>query len=45
MDPRNGKTLWETPRPDFPSGHTTPVLWKHGGAEEIVVAGSLRVVG
>jgi len=45
LDPRNGKTLWQTPRSDFPSGYTTPVLWKQNGAEEIVVAGSLRVVG
>lgn len=45
VDPRNGRTLWQTPRPDFPSGYTTPVLWKHDGAEKIVVAGSLRVEG
>lgn len=45
LEPRTGKTLWETPRPDFPSGYTTPVLWKQDGREEIVVAGSLRVVG
>ena len=45
LDPRSGKTLWQTPRPDFPSGYTTPVLWKHDGTEEIIVAGSLRVVG
>ncbi|MEO6182891.1 MAG: PQQ-binding-like beta-propeller repeat protein, partial [Verrucomicrobiota bacterium] len=45
LEPRNGKTLWQTPRPDFPSGYTTPVWWKHDGAEEIVVVGSLRVVG
>lgn len=45
LDPRNGKTLWQTPRPDFPSGYTTPILWKREGVEEIVVAGSLRVVG
>ena len=45
LEPRNGKTRWQTPRPDFPSGYTTPVFWKHDGVKEIVVAGSLRVVG
>ena len=45
VEPRDGKTIWQTPRPDFPSGYTTPVFWKHDHGEEIVVAGSLRVVG
>ena len=41
VDPRTGKTLWETPRPGFMSGYTTPVLW----GDDVVIAGSLRVVG
>jgi outer membrane protein assembly factor BamB len=41
VDPRTGKTLWETPRAGFMSGYTTPVLW----GDDIVIAGSLRVVG
>jgi outer membrane protein assembly factor BamB len=41
VDPRTGKTIWETPRPGFHSSYTTPVLW----GEDIVVSGSLRVVG
>jgi len=45
VDCRNGRTLWQTPRPDFATSYSTPVVWKHGGVEEIVVAGSLRVVG
>ncbi len=45
VDPRSGKTVWQTPRPDYVSSYTTPVLWKHDGREEIVVSGSLRVVG
>ena len=40
IDPRNGKTIWETPRPGFFSGYTTPVLW----GDDIVIAGSFRVV-
>jgi outer membrane protein assembly factor BamB len=41
VDPRTGKTIWQTPRPGFVSSYTTPVLW----GDEIVVSGSLRVVG
>ena len=41
VDPRTGKTIWETPRPAFVSSYTSPVLW----GEDIVVSGSLRVVG
>jgi outer membrane protein assembly factor BamB len=45
VDPRTGKTIWQTPRPDFASAYTTPVLWKCNGREDVVVSGSLRVVG
>ncbi len=45
VDAQSGRTLWQTPRPDFATGYATPVVWKHGGVEEIVVAGSLRVAG
>jgi outer membrane protein assembly factor BamB len=41
VDPRTGKTIWETPRPGFLSGYATPILW----GEDIVIAGSLRLVG
>ncbi|HTD85644.1 MAG TPA: PQQ-binding-like beta-propeller repeat protein [Candidatus Binatia bacterium] len=41
VDPRTGKTIWETPRPGFLSGYTTPILW----GDDLVVAGGLRVVG
>ena len=41
VDPHTGKTFWETPRPGFLSGYTTPILW----GNDIVIAGSLRVVG
>jgi outer membrane protein assembly factor BamB len=44
-EPKTGKERWRTPRPEFPSSYTTPVLWKRDGVEEIVVAGSFRVVG
>ena len=45
VDCQNGHTLWQTPRPDFATSYSTPVVWKHGEVEEIVVAGCLRVVG
>lgn len=45
MNPRHGRTLWETPRPDFASSYATPILWKHARGEEIVLAGSVRLVG
>ena len=45
VDGRNGRTLWQTRRPDCTTSYSTPVVWKHGRVEEIVVAGSLRVVG
>ena len=27
VDPRSGKTIWETPRPGFMSAYTTPIVW------------------
>ena len=41
VDPKSGKTIWETPRPGFVSSYTSPVLW----GDDVVVSGSLRVVG
>lgn len=45
LDPKTGKTLWRTPRPDFVSSYTTPVLWSREGRDEVVVVGSVRTVG
>ncbi|MBI2948333.1 MAG: PQQ-binding-like beta-propeller repeat protein [Verrucomicrobia bacterium] len=45
VDPRNGRTLWEIPRPEFASSYATPILWKRGATEEVVLAGSVRLVG
>ena len=45
VDCQNGRTLWRTPRPDFTTSYSTPVVWQHDGVEEIVVTGSLRVAG
>jgi outer membrane protein assembly factor BamB len=45
VDARTGKTVWETPRPKFVSSYTTPILWQRGAVKDVVLAGSLRVVG
>lgn len=44
LDRRTGRTLWETARPGFPRGFSTPVVWEAGGAKQVVVAGTLRLV-
>jgi outer membrane protein assembly factor BamB len=44
-DAATGKTVWETRRPLAVSSYTTPVVWKRGEVEEVVVSGSLKVCG
>jgi outer membrane protein assembly factor BamB len=44
IDPKTGKTLWQTARPEFVSSYTTPVLWSHHGRDEVVLVGSVRTV-
>ena len=44
-DKRTGKELWRRERSEFLRGYSTPVLWKNGDQDQVVVAGSLRVVG
>ena len=36
---RNGKTVWKTDRSKFQFGWSTPVYWRHGGIDEVVVLG------
>jgi outer membrane protein assembly factor BamB len=38
-----GRTVWEQPRSLFRAGWSTPVIWRHGDAEELVVLGSKRL--
>src|SRR5207237_8383667 len=45
LDKRTGKTLWKTDRSEFLRGFATPVLWDVAGGKQVVVAGTLRVVG
>lgn len=43
VDAKTGQRAWRTERPEFLRSFSSPFLWKHDGAEEIVVAGSLWV--
>ncbi|MFO1461835.1 MAG: PQQ-binding-like beta-propeller repeat protein [Verrucomicrobiota bacterium] len=43
VDLKDGRTLWETPRPDAPTSYGSPILWEHDGVREVIVAGSLAL--
>ncbi|MBI3882391.1 MAG: PQQ-binding-like beta-propeller repeat protein [Verrucomicrobia bacterium] len=43
LDARTGRQVWRTERPGFYRGHSTPFLWRHDGAEEIVVTGAVQL--
>jgi len=45
FDPATGEELWRTSRAQFMSGYTTPIRWQREGRDEVVIVGSLRVVG
>jgi outer membrane protein assembly factor BamB len=45
VDRRTGKTVWRVDRSEFPVSYASPVLWESGGQKQVVVSGSLRVVG
>ena len=38
-----GKTVWEQPRSLFNAGWSTPMIFRHGDVEELVVLGSKRL--
>jgi len=38
-----GETVWEQPRALFSAGWSTPMIFRHGEAEELVVLGSKRL--
>jgi outer membrane protein assembly factor BamB len=38
-----GQTVWEQPRSLFRAGWSTPMIWRHGEVEELVVLGSKRL--
>lgn len=39
----DGEIVWETPRPFFRSGWSTPTIWKHGDSADLIVLGSGRL--
>lgn len=41
VDARSGKKRWQTPRGDFISSYTTPILWD----DQVILPGNLRVAG
>ncbi len=43
LDPANGKTIWETKRPDEMSNWSTPFIWESGTRTEIVTTGTGKV--
>lgn len=43
VDRKTGRTIWETPRPMFRSGWSTPMLFRHGAVEDLMVLGSRRL--
>lgn len=42
---RTGKTAWEAVRPDVTQSFGTPIIWKNGGKDEVVMSGSLKLKG
>lgn len=45
VDLRTGKKVWETARPDSYGSFGTPILWRNGDTDEVVIPGSLRLKG
>jgi outer membrane protein assembly factor BamB len=45
VDKIKGHVIWRTDRSEFPVGFANPVIWDAAGQRQIVMAGTLRVVG
>lgn len=45
VDSSDGETIWETPRPFFRSGWSTPVIWRHDSGMDLVVLGHGKLNG
>jgi outer membrane protein assembly factor BamB len=44
LDAKTGQQLWKTNRNDFTRSYSTPVVWNVNGQNQVVVAGSLKLV-
>ncbi len=45
VNAKDGKPLWRQERPEFFSSYSTPIVWEHDGAAEVVVAGVVQMKG
>jgi outer membrane protein assembly factor BamB len=45
LDKHTGKTVWKVDRPESRRSYATPVIWTAQGKQQVVVAGTLRVIG
>ena len=45
LDLKTGEKVWESQRPDVTQSFGTPIFWKNGGADELVMSGSLKLKG
>ncbi len=45
FDKKTGKELWKVDRSEFPRGYATPIIWMVDGRPQVVVPGTLRVIG
>jgi outer membrane protein assembly factor BamB len=45
FDKYTGQQLWKVDRSEFPRGYASPMIWTVDGRPQVVVAGTLRVVG
>jgi len=43
VDLKTGKKVWEAVRPDVSQSFGTPIFWKNGKADEVVMSGSLKL--
>ncbi len=45
LDVKTGKKRWEEPRTDVLPGFGTPIIWKNGHTDEVVMPSSLKLKG
>lgn len=45
LNPATGATVWDSPRPFARNSHSTPMVWRHDGIEELIVKGCGRLAG
>ena len=43
VDLKTGKRAWEAARPDVRQSYGSAIVWRHGGVDEVVMSGSLKL--